>query len=85
MFGSNQPEPRVTVARSRDWLENTCGVSKSLIDSLLHNARRAGVIVYTEDSSFLDETPVYILDNHPEYGPYRTTNIVSMIQHLDGA
>ena len=85
MYGSNDPEPRITVARSRDWLENTCGVSRELINSLLHNARREGVIIYTEDKSVTDQTPVYVLDSHPYYGGYRTLDIVSMIQHLDGA
>lgn len=79
------PANCLTVAQSRNWLEDAAGVSKNDIDALLHNARRERVVIYTADRSFTDQTPVYILDNHPKYGPYRTTNIVSMIQHLDGA
>lgn len=85
MFGRSEPEPRVTVAKSRTWLIEVAGVHPQLIHSLLYNARREGVIIYTEDKSLTDQTPVYILDSHPQYGGYRTLDIVSMIQHLDGA
>lgn len=85
MFGSNEPEPRITVARSRDFLINRAGVNRYDLEALLHNARREGVIIYTEDKSLTDETPVYILDRQGKWGGYRTTCIISMIQYLDGA
>ena len=78
MFGRNEPEPRVTL---RGDIENLIdmGYDKHMLSSLLHAANRERVIVYIEDKSILDSTPVFVI------GAYRTLSLISAIQHLEGA
>lgn len=67
---------RSTLKQNIEFLIDEAGFTREQVNALVKAARIAFTIVYIEDTSLVDATPVFVI------GTYRTKNIKAAMKYL---